>query len=280
MANRRGDRSDEQRRVTVEEIPQPRVSLSAETAEQRPSGSASPNRVDPNATTLELTENTSQPPAAAVPSSLPADRPSAQHQLVDSPVRIGRYVVLRSLGQGGMGTVYSAYDPDLDRKLAVKVVREDAHRGELARARLLKEAKAMARISHPNVVHVYEVGEDRESAQGQIFIAMEFVAGMDLVDWQQQHPVRDAVSLDRCLRIYLQAAAGIGAAHRSNLIHRDFKPDNLQRRHGPCTGFPGCRWRRAGKCGRVLTLPQHLAIHLGQGRNPTKPPHRPLGLGS
>jgi serine/threonine protein kinase len=124
-----------------------------------------------------------------------------------------------------MGTVYSAYDADLDRKVAVKVVREDVHRGQFVRARLLKEAKAMARISHPNVVHVYEVGEDRASPHGQIFIAMEFVAGQDLVDWQQQHPVRDAVSLDRCLRMYLQAAAGIAAAHRSNLIHRDFKPD-------------------------------------------------------
>jgi len=148
-------------------------------------------------------------------------------QLSPAPTRIGRYVVLRSLGQGGMGTVYSAYDPDLDRKVAVKVVREDVHRGQFVRARLLKEAKAMARISHPNVVHVYEVGEDRASPHGQIFIAMEFVAGQDLVDWQQQHPVRDAASLDRCLRMYLQAAAGISAAHRSNLIHRDFKPDNV-----------------------------------------------------
>ena len=85
----------------------------------------------------------------------------------------------------------------------------------------------MARIAHPNVVHVYEVGEDRESPQGQIFIAMEFVPGSDLVEWQNQHPVRDATSLDHCLRTYLQAAAGLSAAHNSGLIHRDFKPDKL-----------------------------------------------------
>ncbi len=136
-------------------------------------------------------------------------------------------MVVRCLGQGGMGTVYSAYDPDLDRKVAVKVVREDVHRGALARERLVKEAKAMARIAHPNVVHVYEVGEDRDDPQGQIFIAMEFVPGVDLVDWQNQHPVRDAASLDQCLRMYLQAAAGLQAAHQSGLIHRDFKPDNV-----------------------------------------------------
>lgn len=199
LSTKGGQGSDLSERETVENTPRPRVDLNAPTLEPAPSGSNPPIDVSSSAATPEL----------------------------KNPTHIGRYVVLRCLGQGGMGVVYSAYDPDLDRKVAVKVVREDIHRGEHVRARLLKEAKAMARISNPNVVHVYEVGEDRESQHGQIFIAMEFVAGTDLVDWQSHHPVRNASSLDQCLRLYLQAAAGLEAAHHSGLIHRDFKPDNV-----------------------------------------------------
>ena len=81
-----------------------------------------------------------------------------------------------------------------------------------------EEAQAMARIAHPNVVHVYEVGQDHTLATGQVFIAMEFVAGVSLTEWQRQH--RQSSSLDALVRLYLQAAAGLEAAHRSGLIHR------------------------------------------------------------
>jgi len=143
------------------------------------------------------------------------------------PPRIGRYLILRQLGRGGMGVVYSAYDPDLDRKVAIKVVRDGMQQRARGRSRVQQEAQAMARVSHPNVVHVYEVGEDHESQGGRIFIAMEFVPGMSLLHWQEQHPLRDPRAFDARLRLYLQAAAGLAAAHQCGLIHRDFKPDNV-----------------------------------------------------
>src|SRR3569832_1018252 len=89
--------------------------------------------------------------AEAVVTVAEGSRPAA-------PARIGRYLVLRLLGQGGMGTVYSAYDAELDRKVASKVVRDTLQQGSTGRTRVLQEAQAMARVAHPNVVHVYEVG--------------------------------------------------------------------------------------------------------------------------
>jgi serine/threonine protein kinase len=141
------------------------------------------------------------------------------------PARIARYLVLRRLGQGGMGVVYSAYDSDLDRKLAIKVVRDRPGQPSLGSTRVLQEAQAMARISHPNVVHVYEVGRDTASPLGQVFIAMEFVPGVSLTRWQEQHG--KTASFTTIMQLYLQAAAGLEAAHSSGLIHRDFKPDNV-----------------------------------------------------
>lgn len=126
-----------------------------------------------------------------------------------------------------MGVVYSAYDPELERKVAVKVVRDGVLHGSAGRRRVLQEAQAMARVSHPNVVHVYEVGEESEAQGGRVFIAMEYVPGTSLSSHQQAHPPRDPASLDACLRLSLQAAAGLAAAHDCGLIHRDFKPDNV-----------------------------------------------------
>lgn len=210
-------------RETPVSTPHRLVDLSAKTLEQRPQIRTAETPVDASPITRAQTELKAPGSPSSAHNVVPVN---VNPQLLD-PVRIGRYMVVRCLGQGGMGTVYAAYDPDLDRKVAVKVVREDVHRGAIARERLLKEAKAMARIAHPNVVHVYEVGEERDTPQGQIFIAMEFVPGSDLVEWQNANPVRDATSLDHCLRVYLQAAAGLSAAHQSGLIHRDFKPDNV-----------------------------------------------------
>src|SRR5882672_886239 len=136
---------------------------------------------------------------------------------------IGRYIVLGLLGKGGMGVVYSAYDPELDRKVALKLLRV-AHRkkGEdldAKRTRLLREAKAIARLSHPSVVVVYDVG----TFQDQVFIAMELVDGMTAIRWRDTRKP----SWREVLRVFIEAGEGIAAAHAADLIHRDFKPDNV-----------------------------------------------------
>jgi eukaryotic-like serine/threonine-protein kinase len=134
---------------------------------------------------------------------------------------IGRYVILSPVGSGGMGIVYAAYDPELDRKVAVKLMHIDADRETLSgnrRDRLLREAKAMARLSHPNVVAVHDVG----TIGDDIFVAMEFVDGQTLTDWMQiRRPWRDVLTL------FEQAGRGLAAAHAKDLVHRDFKPDNV-----------------------------------------------------
>jgi len=90
---------------------------------------------------------------------------------------VGRFVLLERLGQGGMGVVYSAYDPDLDRKVAIKLLHPG--KAQSATLRLLREAQAMARLSHPNVITVHEVG----TVEGRVYVAMELVAGRTLRQW-------------------------------------------------------------------------------------------------
>jgi serine/threonine protein kinase len=164
---------------------------------------------------------------------IPASRPGGSAPTLQPPVvsvspeyaepaRIGRYVIIRRLGQGGMGIVYLAYDPQLDRKVAIKMLREDLDAGAQGRARVQREAQAMAQVSHPNIAHVYEVGE----SAGRLYLVMEYVAGTSLASWQRARP-RNAASVEEILRIYLQAGEGLMAAHRAGLIHRDFKPDNV-----------------------------------------------------
>lgn len=144
---------------------------------------------------------------------------------------IGRFTVLGLLGIGGMGVVLSAYDPDLDRKVALKLLRGDQFRGERAaagRAALLEEAKAMARLSHPNVVAVYEAGV----LDGNGYVVMEQVAGITLRRWLDEPRAADDV-----LEVLRAAGQGLAAAHRAGVIHRDFKPENvLVSEGGPVEG--------------------------------------------
>ncbi len=133
------------------------------------------------------------------------------------PRHIGRFAVLGTLGRGGMGTVYEAFDRALDRRVAVKVLHRDVDPD--SRMRLVREAQALAKLSHPNVVHVHEVGE----VDGQAFVAMELVRGKTLKRWSKQEPRPDWRA---CLEVYGQAGEGLAAAHRQGLVHRDFKPSN------------------------------------------------------
>ena len=131
---------------------------------------------------------------------------------------VGRYVILRRVGGGGMGDVYAAYDPELDRRVAVKVLRPGVD-SEPARDRLRREAKALARLAHPNVVTVHDVG-----AHGRrVFIAMEFLSGQTLRCWLAAR----RRSSGEVLAVFLQAGRGLAAAHSVGLVHQDFKPDNV-----------------------------------------------------
>ena len=132
--------------------------------------------------------------------------------------RLGRYSLLRVLGAGGMGVVFSAYDEELDRKVAIKVLGGRADDGTTGRARIRREAQALAKISHPNIVQIYEVGEE----EGQIYLVMELIDGDNLRDWL----TLDKRSWREVVACWIDAGRGLAAAHGAGLIHRDFKPDN------------------------------------------------------
>lgn len=135
------------------------------------------------------------------------------------PVVIGRYRVLEPLGGGGMGLVYLARDDELGRKVALKLLRPEMTKSPVAGGTLGREAKALARLSHPNVVAVYDVGE----YEGQVFIAMEYVEGQTLTQWLRN----GRHDLDEILEVFTAAGRGLEAAHERGLVHRDFKPDNV-----------------------------------------------------
>ena len=143
--------------------------------------------------------------------------PGAGGSDADVPETIGRYRVIELLGKGGMGAVYRARDPELDRDVAVKMVRRAvAGRSEAARQRALREAQAMARLSHPNVVEVYDVGLDED----RLFIAMQLIEGPTLSEWK-------GPGWRSVVGAYLEAGEALCAAHREGLVHRDFKPANV-----------------------------------------------------
>ena len=156
-----------------------------------------------------------------MPPGSPATPSSAHAQGLALPpgTTLGRYVISKPLGAGGMGVVYAAYDPELDRKMALKLLRPELGSDAPNRTRLLREAQAMARLQHPNVVAVHDVGTFGD----QVFVAMEFIAGMALDEWlaSEKRPWREVV------HVLVQAGKGLAAAHLVGLVHRDFKPGNV-----------------------------------------------------
>ncbi len=144
-----------------------------------------------------------------------------EQQLLDrmfrsGPQTLGRYVLREKIGEGGMGIVYAAYDTKLRRKVALKLLTVD--HPDLRR-RLVREARAMARLSHPNTVEIHEVGEFHDQA----FIAMEYIDGVTLREWLSAK----SRTIPEILTVFLAAGRGLAAAHARGLVHRDFKPANV-----------------------------------------------------
>lgn len=154
--------------------------------------------------------------AAVAGGSAQAD-PRAPVQVLEPGQRMGRYEIERLIGAGGMGVLYVARDTKLDRHVALKLMRPH-YADEVGRARLLREAQAMARLSHPNVVNVFDLGEVDE----RVFVAMEFVEGGTLRDW-----LKTPRKPEEVLAVFSQAGQGLLAAHRAGIVHRDFKPENV-----------------------------------------------------
>jgi tetratricopeptide (TPR) repeat protein/predicted Ser/Thr protein kinase len=159
-------------------------------------------RNDPDAPTIE----------GVAPKSLP---PPAKDAFERGAV-VDRYTILERVGRGGMGEVYAAYDGKLDRRVALKLLLSSDPGVE---SRLAREAQAMARLSHPNVVAVFDTGV----VEGRRFLAMEFVQGTTLRGWARA----SKRTVEEIVRVYVEAGRGLAAAHDAGLVHRDFKPDNV-----------------------------------------------------
>jgi len=172
---------------------------------------------------------------------------------------LGRYVLLDPIGRGGMGVVYAAYDPELDRRIALKLLRGDED--ERGRARLLREAQAMAKLVHPNVITVHDVG----TFAGGVFVAMELVDGMDLRRWLATGPH----GWREVLAVLEPAGRGLVAAHRAGLVHRDFKPANVllgKRGEVKVVDFGLARQLGTGlDTGELLSLERRLALESPSG---------------
>ena len=134
--------------------------------------------------------------------------------------KIGRYRITGILGSGAMATVYKAHDPEIDRTIAIKVLKPELARNEDYRVRFIREAKGAGTLSHPNIVTVYDVGEQ----DGLPYITMEFVDGVTLAQWLERNP---RLSVPQTVAIGAQLASALGFAHKKGIVHRDIKPGNI-----------------------------------------------------
>lgn len=168
---------------------------------------------------LPPTRSLDSPPDADTEIFASAPEPGPR---IEAGRHVGRYLILHELGRGGMGVVYKAYDPELDRQVALKflaVSSEEPARRDALRTRLVREAQALAQLSHPNVVGVYDVGTEGED----VFVSMELIDGAPLRSWLKE----EQRSVEEIVEAFVAAGEGLSAAHRAGLVHRDFKPANV-----------------------------------------------------
>ncbi|MEM7051486.1 MAG: serine/threonine-protein kinase [Acidobacteriota bacterium] len=186
--------------------------------------------------------------------------PTETDAALPTGARVGRFLLLHLAGRGGMGEVYAAYDPELERKIALKFLLESGDEGE-EQERLRREARAMARLQHPHVITIYDVG----SYGGRLFVAMEFIAGTTLASWlgERQRDWREI------LPPFLQAAQGLAAAHAVGVVHQDFKPSNVMLGPGGArvVDFGLAAGRFVGSSGEApLGTPAYMAPERRAGR--------------
>jgi len=142
--------------------------------------------------------------------------------------QLGKYEIIRTLGQGAMGTVFLGEDPALGRQVAVKTIRTDSALGEDSKARFFREARACGNLNHPNIVTVYDFGEE----DGLLYLAMEFIPGEDLHEVFQ----RREADPKELLNLFGQICDGLQHAHERGVVHRDIKPSNIRVTPGPRGG--------------------------------------------
>ena len=190
----------------------------------------------------ELAQTATAPSAPIAGGETVASGPGSARELTQT--KLGRFELETVLGRGGMGVVHAAYDPELERRVAVKVLHG---KNTDARARLLREARAMAKLSHANVITVFDVG----TADGEDFVAMELIEGGTLGDWidSTKPRPRDVIAA------FVAAGRGLAAAHAEGLVHRDFKPSNVLR----------------SRAGRIVVTDFGLARAEGADGRPSRP---------
>jgi tetratricopeptide (TPR) repeat protein len=184
-------------------------------------------------------------------------------------MEFGRYRIVHRIGSGGMGTVYSAFDPTLDRTVALKVLHDKVESAD-AEQRLLREAQAMARLSHPNVVTVHDAG----LKEGRPYVAMELIEGHDLRTWLRREKRGWREIIDK----FVAAGNGLAAAHAAGLVHRDFKPGNVMVGDDGrvlVTDFGLARAADAGDAETRGTLPGALAMPVADAES-SSPLETPL----
>jgi len=192
----------------------------------------------------------------------------AAAQAADAPQKIGKYKIVRKLGQGAMGVIWLAHDPHLTRDVAIKVLPEEIARDAERLKRFVREARSAARLNHPNTVTIYDIGAEERQA----YIVMELVDGDSLEDHLRLHGPLEWGEATRAIR---DAAAGLAAAHELGMVHRDIKPANLMRTRKGVTkvvDFGLARTREDAtqltQAGMFVGTPAYMAPEQGRGAKP------------